>query len=80
MIERFLIRLSNSEYKCNFVIKGGVLVAATAGLDVRSTMDLDTTVNNLPMSETQIIKIIKAICSIAINDDIVFENEINLTH
>lgn len=73
MIEKFLIRLSNSEYKYNFVIKGGVLVAAMTGLDVRSTMDLDTTVNNLPMSETQIIKIIKRICSIDINDDIVFE-------
>jgi len=43
MFERFLARLSSSEYRDKSVIKGGMLVAAIVGLDTRSTMDLDTT-------------------------------------
>lgn len=48
MFERLLERLSNSEYHDKFIIKGGMLVAAIVGLDTRSTMDLDTTLQNLP--------------------------------
>lgn len=40
MFERFLERLSKSEYQEKFVIKGGMLVAAIVGLDTRSIMDL----------------------------------------
>jgi hypothetical protein len=39
MFERFLVRLSESEYREKFVIKGGMLIAAIVGLDTRSTMD-----------------------------------------
>ena len=44
MMERFLERISLSEYRDNFILKGGMLVAAMVGLDARSTMDLDATV------------------------------------
>ena len=40
MMERFLNRLSVSEYKDEFVIKGGSLVSAMVGIDNRSTMDI----------------------------------------
>ena len=43
MFERLLVRLSASEYKEKFVLKGGMLVAAIVGLDNRATMDMDTT-------------------------------------
>ena len=43
MFERFLERLSVSDYSEKFVVKGGMLIAAIVGLDTRSTMDLDTT-------------------------------------
>ncbi len=43
MFERFLERMSVSEYSEKFVVKGGMLIAAIVGLDTRSTMDLDTT-------------------------------------
>ena len=43
MFERFLARLSVSDYGEKFVIKGGMLIAAIVGLDTRSTMDLDNT-------------------------------------
>ena len=47
MFERFLARLSESEYKDKFVIKGGMLIAAIVGLDTQSTMDLDATLRGL---------------------------------
>lgn len=38
MMERFLERISLSEYWDKFILKGGMLVAAMVGLDARSTM------------------------------------------
>ena len=38
MMERFLERISLSEYRDKFILKGGMLVAALVGLDARSTM------------------------------------------
>lgn len=52
MFERLLVRLSVSDYREKFVLKGGMLVAAIVGLDNRATMDLDTTLKNLPLSRT----------------------------
>lgn len=43
MFERLLIRLSISEYKEKFILKGGILVAAIVGLANRATMDMDAT-------------------------------------
>jgi hypothetical protein len=33
MLERFLERISKSEYKSNFILKGGMLIAAIVGID-----------------------------------------------
>ena len=43
MMERFLERVSLSQYKDNFILKGGMLVSSMVGLDNRATMDIDTT-------------------------------------
>ena len=40
MMERFLERLAQSEYRDNFIIKGGILVTAMIGVAHRSTMDI----------------------------------------
>ncbi len=72
MFERFLARLSVSAYRDKFVVKGGMLVAAIVGLDTRSTMDLDTTLRNLPLTEEKIREAIKEICGINLRDDVVF--------
>ena len=61
MFERFLARLSESEYKDKFVIKGGMLIAAIVGLDTRSTMDLDATLRGLPLTEDQIRRAVESI-------------------
>ena len=73
MFERFLARMSESEYSEKFVIKGGMLIAAIVGLDTRSTMDLDTTLKNLPLTEEKVIGAVKSICTINLKDDVVFE-------
>ena len=54
LFERLLVRLARSEYKDKFVLKGGMLVAAIVGLDNRATMDLDTTLKNLPLTPESI--------------------------
>lgn len=72
MFERFLNRLSDSEYKEKFVLKGGMLVAAIVGIDNRATMDLDTTLKNLPLTPEAIEKALKEIFAIDLNDDVSF--------
>lgn len=73
MFERLLVRLSMSEYKEKFVLKGGMLVAAIVGLDNRATMDLDTTLKNLPLTPESIKIAFNEICAVNIDDDVVFE-------
>ena len=73
MFERFLARLSQSEYRDKFVIKSGMLIAAIVGLDTRSTMDLDTTVKGLPLTGEKVIEAVKDICRIDVGDKVNFE-------
>lgn len=73
MFERLLVRLSVSEYKDKFVLKGGMLVAAIVGLDNRATMDLDTTLKNLPLTPETIRDALERICGMESDDDVAFE-------
>lgn len=73
MFERLLNRLSASEYKEKFVLKGGMLVAAIVGIDNRATMDLDTTLKNLPLTPEAIEKALNEIFEIDLNDDVEFK-------
>lgn len=73
MMERFLERLSVSPYKDNFIMKGGMLITSMVGVSFRSTMDIDTTVKNVNLSEKDIWKIIDEIRQIDIGDGIHFE-------
>lgn len=72
MFECFLARLSVSKYNEKFVVKGGMLIAAIVGLDTRSTMDLDTTLRNLPLTEEKITEAVETICKIDMKDDVIF--------
>ena len=73
MFERLLVRLAASEYKDKFVLKGGMLVAAIVGLDNRATMDLDTTLKNLPLAPEAIRNALEQVCSIPFDDGVTFE-------
>ena len=58
MMERFLERISLSEYRDKFILKGGMLVAALVGLDAKATMDLDATIKGTNVSLTDVETII----------------------
>lgn len=73
MFERLLVRLSVSDYREKFVLKGGMLVAAIVGLDNRATMDLDTTLKNLPLTPDAIHSALEQICAIRFDDGVSFE-------
>lgn len=73
MFERLLVRLSASEYKEKFVLKGGMLVAAIVGLDNRATMDMDTTLKNLPLTPEVIRGALETVCAITYDDGVSFE-------
>ncbi len=73
MFERLLVRLSMSEFKEKFVLKGGMLVAAIVGLDNRATMDMDTTLKNLPLTPEAIRTVLEDICKISCDDDVNFD-------
>jgi hypothetical protein len=44
MQERFLERIAVSDYRHDFILKGGMLIAAMVGIDTRTTMDMDATI------------------------------------
>ena len=73
MFERLVERLSISKYKENFILKGGLLIASMIGIAERTTMDMDTTIQGLPMTEEEIEKIIKEILALDVEDGIHFE-------
>jgi predicted nucleotidyltransferase component of viral defense system len=75
MFERFLERLSISEYRDKFVIKGGMLIAAMVGVETRSTMDLDVSVRAYPLNVGNIETAIEKICSMDVVDGVFFRLE-----
>ena len=72
MMERLLERISVSEYKDKFIIKGGMLVASMVGLNVRSTMDIDATLKGANLSVTDMEVIMRDITEIPIDDNVSF--------
>jgi hypothetical protein len=75
MFEALLKRISMSIYKDKFIIKGGLLLSSIFGVNLRSTMDLDTTIKGLPLDRETITKVINEIISIDIEDNIKLEIE-----
>lgn len=72
IMERFLERVALSRYRNNFILKGGMLVAAVVGLDTRATMDIDTTVKSLHLDMENARRIIDEIISVEIPDGVNF--------
>lgn len=72
MFERLLVRLSKSEYRDKFILKGGMLVAAIVGLDNRATMDLDATLNHMPLTPGAIQNALEQICALPADDGVGF--------
>lgn len=72
MLERFLERVSISDYQDNFIIKGGFLIASMVGLESRATMDMDATIKRYPVSAETIQKMVEEIIKIDLDDNIFF--------
>ena len=75
MFEALLKRISKSKYKDKFIIKGGLLLSSIFGVNLRSTMDLDTTIKGLPLDRETITKVINEIISINLDDNVKLEIE-----
>jgi len=74
--ERLLYRISLSEYKSHFVLKGGNLIYAIEGLQTRPTVDIDMLAKNLNNDKENIKQIFKKICRIHFeNDCVIFDSE-----
>lgn len=73
LFERVLERLSQSQYKNNFILKGGLLISSMIGINERTTMDMDTTTKGIEMEENEITSIFNEILNIDVNDGITFE-------
>ncbi len=73
MMERFLERLARSEYRDNFIIKGGILVTAMIGVAHRSTMDIDTSMKNLNLSAEDALQVVNQVKDIDLDDGVSFE-------
>ena len=70
LFEGILEKLSKSKYSENFILKGGLLISSLIGVDMRSTMDMDTTIRGIPLNEESITKILNEILTIKIDADI----------
>ena len=72
MFEKFLERLSKSEYKEKFIIKGGFLLSSIMGIKMRSTMDIDANITGMEFNEKEIRKMITEIALMNLNDNVTF--------
>ena len=73
MMERFLERLAQSEYRDNFIIKGGILVTAMIGVAHRSTMDIDISMKNLNLSAEDALRVVNQVKDIDLDDGVSFD-------
>ena len=73
MFERILERLSVSKYKNNFILKGGLLLSSIMGIDTRTTMDMDTCIKGMDLTDEQLYEVLQEILNIDVNDGVKFE-------
>ena len=71
-MECFVNRLAHSDYLDNFVLKGGYLISNLIGFESRTTMDVDSTIKNLPIEESVMAKAFTHICGVPAEDDFTF--------
>lgn len=73
MFERILERISVSKYQDNFILKGGLLLAAMFGVENRTTKDMDTTITGIDISKDKMVNVLNKILSIDLNDGVKFD-------
>jgi len=78
MFERILERISISKYQDNFILKGGLLLAAMFGVENRTTKDMDTTITGIDISKDRMVNVLNEILSIDLKDGVKFD-VVNIT-
>lgn len=73
MLERLLERISVSNYKYKFVLKGGMLITAIVGIDMRNTLDMDATIKGFNLEKDNLENILNEIFNIDLDDGVTFE-------
>ena len=72
IMERFLERVALSPYRDKFILKGGMLVASMVGLEARATMDIDTTMQAMPLTMENARSVIEDILRVDVQDGVSF--------
>ncbi len=73
MMERILERIALSDYRDNFILKGGMLVTSLVGMESRSTVDMDTTMKRKAVSAETVKAAFDSILSLDIDDGVTLE-------
>lgn len=72
-MEQMLARIAQSEYKTNFILKGGLLISSLIGLSSRTTQDIDVSIVNKSLSMDEIERMMANVCKIDLDDNIKYE-------
>lgn len=72
-MEQMLARITQSEYKTNFILKGGLLISSLIGLSSRTTQDIDVSIVNKPLSMEEVKQMMTNVCKIDLDDNIKYE-------
>lgn len=74
--ERLLYRVSVSQYKGNFLLKGGALLYALDGFEARPTVDVDFMADRISRDMETLAQIFRRIVEIECDEDgVVFDKE-----
>lgn len=73
MFERILERISVSNYRNNFILKGGLLLSAMFGIESRNTRDIDISIKGIDVSKEKMVDVLNEILSIDLKDNVKFE-------
>ena len=68
VLERFIDRISKSKYKNDFILKGGMLISSMVGVDLRSTLDIDTTIKGFEFTLNKLNEVLNEIIETDIGD------------
>lgn len=58
MMDHFVEAIAESEYKEDFILKGGFLLGSKYGIQNRTTTDLDTTLRNMKVTKEKVVQIL----------------------
>ena len=73
MLERLLERIYLSDYRDNFILKGGMLISSLVGIENRTTMDMDATLKGYPLDAALLERALQDICVVQVEDDAIFD-------